>query len=52
MKQYQLPKVLLRHEPDLSLMTDQQLSIWAEDVRKIHPDFPFDSHILERLNNE
>jgi hypothetical protein len=32
-------------------MSDKQLKIWAEDVRKEHPNFPFDSHIIERLNN-
>ena len=45
-----MPRVLNRHEPELSLMSNQQLKIWAEDVRKEHPNFPFDSHIIDRLN--
>ena len=48
---FKLPRVLNRHEPELSLMSDKQLKIWAEDVRKTHPNFPFDSHIMERLDN-
>ncbi len=49
-KLFKLPRVLNRHEPELSLMSNQQLKIWAEDVKKIYPNFPFDSHIIDRLN--
>ena len=47
MKKYPLPKVLQRHGIEIMLMNEQQRKIWMEDVKKIHPDFPFDSMVYE-----
>jgi|TARA_R100000234_G_scaffold113712_1_gene88345 hypothetical protein len=47
MKTYPLPKVLQRHGIEIMLMNEQQRKIWIEDVKRIHPDFPFDSMVYD-----
>jgi len=45
-KTYPLPKELQLHGIEIYLMSKEKIAIWMENVKKIHPDFPFNQQTL------